>query len=72
MKTAVAALLVITLYALHQDLWFWRAARPFVLGALPIGLFYHAAYTVVTSLVLVVVVRLLWPSHLDMERRADE
>ena len=47
-------------------------AGSFVLGALPIGLFYHAAYTVATSLVLVALVRLLWPSHLDTERRADE
>ena len=53
MKTAAAALLVTTLYVLHQDVWFWRDARPLVLGALPIGLFYHAAYTVATSCVLV-------------------
>ena len=38
---------------LHQDFWFWRQARPLVFGVLPIGLFYHAAYTVATSLVLV-------------------
>ena len=72
MKTVAAALLVATLYVLHQDVWFWRDARPFVLGALPIGLFYHAAYTVATSLILVALVRLLWPSHLDAERRTDE
>ena len=53
------------LYALHQDAWFWKTARPLVLGFMPIGLFYHAAYTVMTSLVLVVLNRLLWPAHLD-------
>jgi hypothetical protein len=52
-------------YGLHQDFWFWREARPLVFGVLPIGLFYHAAYTVGTSIVLWVVVRLAWPSHLD-------
>ena len=72
MKIVAAALLVITLYILHQDVWYWRDARPLVLGALPIGLFYHAAYTVATSLVLVALVRLLWPLHLDAERRTDE
>ena len=41
MTTAVAALLVAALYALHQDIWFWREARPLVFGFLPIGLFYH-------------------------------
>ena len=72
MPAATAALLVTALYVLHQDIWLWRDARPFVLGVLPIGLFYHAAYTVATSLVLVALVRLLWPLHLDAERRTDE
>jgi hypothetical protein len=53
------------LYALHQDFWFWRDARPLVFGFLPIGLFYHAAYTLVTSLLLWVLVRSYWPSHLE-------
>ena len=46
------------LYVLHQDFWFWRDARPLVFGFLPIGLFYHAAFTVASSLVLWLLVRL--------------
>ncbi len=38
---------VAVLYVLHQDTWFWDTARPLVFGFLPIGLFYHAAYSVV-------------------------
>jgi hypothetical protein len=72
MTTAVAALLVAALYLLHQDLWFWRVARPLVFGVLPIGLFYHVAYTLVTSLLLWVLVRMLWPWHLDTERSPDQ
>jgi len=64
-KRAGAAAIVAVLYVLHQDIWFWRTARPLVFGFLPIGLFYHAAFTVVTSLALWLLVRLLWPSHLD-------
>jgi hypothetical protein len=60
-----AALIVVALYALHQDVWLWREARPLVLGVLPIGLFYHAAYTVATSVILWLLVRMLWPSHLE-------
>ena len=67
MRIAAAAAIVAVLYVLHQDIWFWRDARPLVFGFLPIGLFYHAVYTVVTSLALVVLVRLLWPTHLDGE-----
>ena len=38
-------------------------------GFLPIGLFYHAAYTLATSLLLWLLVRLIWPSHLEREAR---
>ena len=60
-----AVLIAAALYALHQDVWFWREARPLVFGFLPIGLFYHAAYTLATSLLLWVLVRTHWPAHLE-------
>ena len=63
MKRAAAASVVAVMYALHQDLWFWRSARPLVFGVLPIGLFYHVAYTIATALVLSVLVRWLWPAE---------
>ena len=53
------------LYALHQDFWFWREARPVVFGLLPIGLFYHAAYTVASSILLWLLVKHTWPAHLE-------
>ena len=71
-KYLTAALLVATLYALHQDFWFWRTPTPLVFGILPIGLFYHAVYTLVTVLVLWLLVELIWPSHLDPEGDAAE
>ena len=61
--SAVAA--VALLYALHQDFWYWREARPLVFGIFPIGLFYHAAYTVGCALLLWLMVRIAWPGHLD-------
>ena len=64
-----AALVVAALYALHQDVWFWREARPLVFGVLPVGLFYHAAYTVAVSLALTWIVRRYWPAHLDTAAR---
>ena len=53
------------MYVLHQDFWFWRSARPLVFGFLPIGLFYHAAYTVSIALLMLYIVRRHWPSHLE-------
>ena len=62
----MAALIVIAaLYVLHQDVWFWREARPLVFGFLPIGLAYHAAYTIACSALLWLLVRWHWPAHLE-------
>ena len=61
------ALAVAVLYVLHQDVWFWRTPRPLVFGFLPIGLAYHAAFSVAASLVLALVVKLAWPAHLEAE-----
>ena len=63
----LAGIIVAAMYALHQDVWFWRAARPLVFGFLPIGLFYHAAYTVAVSFMLAWLVRRYWPAHLDTD-----
>ncbi|MCM3879270.1 MAG: DUF3311 domain-containing protein [Vicinamibacterales bacterium] len=57
MRPWPAAAAVALLYALHQDFWLWREARPLVFGFLPIGLFYHAAYTVASSGALWLLVR---------------
>jgi hypothetical protein len=65
----LAAIVVAVLYALHQDFWFWRESRPLVFGFLPIGLFYHAAYTIAVAIVLAWLVRRHWPAHLDAAAR---
>jgi hypothetical protein len=68
MRPRTTAFLIAALYALHQDFWFWRDARPLVFGFLPIGLFYHAAFTATCALVLGWIVAAGWPAHLDAER----
>ncbi len=65
-----AALLAAALYALHQDFWFWREARPLVFGFLPVGLFYHVAYTAASSVLLWLLVRWHWPAHLEGQPEA--
>ena len=59
------ALAIAAVYALHQDVWLWRDARPLVFGFLPIGLAYHGAYCLAVALLLWLLTRLAWPSHLD-------
>ena len=67
MRPLVAAILVAILYVLHQDFWFWGTARPLVFGVLPIGLFYHVAYTLATAALMWLLVARLWPAHLERE-----
>ena len=64
-KRWLLVLVVATLYVLHQDIWFWRTARPLVFGFLPIGLAYHACFSIAASLVLWLLVRHAWPAHLE-------
>jgi hypothetical protein len=67
MKRALLALAVVAVYVLHQDIWFWRTARPLVFGVVPIGLFYHAGFSVTASLLMLLLVKFAWPAHLEAE-----
>ena len=67
MKSLLFIVVFTALFILHQDVWFWRTARPLALGFLPIGLFYHACFTVAVSLALVCLVKYAWPAHLERE-----
>ena len=68
MRFALLTALVAALYVLHQDVWLWREARPLVFGVLPIGLAYHAVYSIVVACVMALLVRYAWPAHLEDER----
>ena len=61
----VTDFVLLVFFALHQDVWLWRESRPLIFGVLPVGLAYHAAYTLAVSIVMAVLVRLYWPSHLE-------
>jgi hypothetical protein len=65
MNRLLLAVAIAALYALHQDLWFWRDARPLVFGVLPIGLAYHAVYCLAVTLLMWTLTRVAWPSHLE-------
>lgn len=67
MKRLFLVLAVAIVYILHQDFWLWRTARPFVFGFIPIGLFYHAMFAVLASLLMWLLVKFAWPSHLEEE-----
>lgn len=65
MLRLLLTLVVAALYLMHQDVWFWREARPLLFGFLPIGLTYHAAYCLAVSLLMWTLTRVAWPVHLE-------
>jgi len=67
MKKTLLAVATLAVYLLHQDFWFWNTARPLVFGFVPIGLFYHAAYCVLASLLLWLLVKNIWTAELERE-----
>ncbi len=59
------AFAVLVFYGLHQDFWFWGQAGPFILGFIPIGLSYHALYSLAAAGLMWLLVRYCWPGHLE-------
>ena len=70
-KTLLPALLIATVYLLHQDFWNWERTQPLVLGFLPVGLAYHVGYSLMASVAMAVLVRHCWPAQLEEEGRND-
>jgi hypothetical protein len=61
--------LVLIVFALHQDVWNWTRMEPLVFGFLPMGLAYHAAYSILAAVTMWVLVRFAWPQ--ELERAAE-
>ena len=67
MRKLLLVLAFLVIYVLHQDVWNWTRARPFVFGFMPVGLFYQAFYSVLAALFMWLLVRFAWPGHLEQE-----
>ena len=64
-KNLLLFILITAVYILHQDFWNWERVTPLVLGFLPVGLAYHAAYSILASILMVILVKYAWPTHLE-------
>ena len=65
-KCLLAAVWIAALLVLHQDFWLWKD-NSLLFGCVPIGLAYHAGFTVVAAITLFAFTRLIWPKHLEEE-----
>ena len=66
MKTFLLVMLTVAVYALHQDFWNFKAYEPLVFGFVPIGLAYHAGYSVLCAVFMYILVKFAWPEHLEL------
>ena len=58
------ALMVVVVYLLHQDYWNW-SDKTLVFGVLPKGLAYHAGYSILAAIMMAILVKYAWPSHIE-------
>jgi hypothetical protein len=64
-KRVLLLVAIAAVYGLHQDVWFWRTARPLLFGILPVGLAYHAAYCLAAALLMWALTTFAWPSDVE-------
>ena len=60
----ILALCVVVLAVLHQDFWNWDSSA-LVFGFMPVGLAYHAGYSIVAAIFWALVIKFAWPTHLE-------
>ena len=64
MNKLVILIIFLVLVVLHQDFWNWDNAS-LVFGFMPVGLFYHACYSLVAALFWGLVMKFAWPTELE-------
>ena len=70
-RVALLTLLVVGVYILHQDSWNWKKAEPLIFGFLPVGLAYHAGYSILAAVTMAILVKFAWPAHLESVEPAE-
>ncbi len=60
---------VAVMAAFHQDFWWWDTPT-LVFGFMPIGLFYHAMFSIASGMLWLAAVKWAWPT--EIEAWADE
>jgi hypothetical protein len=71
LKNKALLVALVLMAALHHDFWFWNDPT-LVFGYLPVGLAYHALYSVVAGAFWFVVLTYAWPSELEEFARPEQ
>jgi hypothetical protein len=70
MKYFLLTLIALTLAVLHQDYWNW-GNKTLVFGYVPIGLFYHACFSVACAVMMALFVKFAWPHDLEASEKHE-
>jgi hypothetical protein len=70
-KKFLLFLLIVGVYLLHQDNWNWNNAA-LVFGFLPVGMAYHAGYSLLATGMMAILVKCAWPEHLEKTESAEK
>jgi hypothetical protein len=65
MKRFVLAL-VLLIFLLHQDFWWWDSIDPLAFGFMPIGLTSQVVLSLLTAVVWALAVKYCWPRDVDV------
>lgn len=60
----IIVIIAILLAIVHQDYWWWDSTY-LVFGFLPIGLAYHAGFSIAAGLLWLATVQLAWPEAIE-------
>jgi hypothetical protein len=71
MAKRVVWFLFVLLFFLHQDFWWWDQSF-LVLGFLPVGLAYHAMFSIACSILGWLAIRYAWPKQLEEMAESTE
>ena len=66
----LVVVLFFALLILHQDFWNWDQGD-LLLGLFPVGLAYHAAFSVLCAALGALAVYRAWPADVESQSRAD-
>jgi hypothetical protein len=58
-------LLAVVVFVLHQDYWNFAKPDPLVGGFLPITAAYHVGYSIACAVLMALLVKFAWPTHLE-------
>lgn len=63
-KKGLILIVFLIFVVLHQDFWNWDNSN-LVFGFMPVGLFYHACYSLAAAAFWAIVMKVAWPTELE-------